>query len=293
MKILVTGSEGFLGVHLVGALERGRHEVVRYDIAHGLDILNREQLDEAMVGVDTCIHLAAVADLYIAEDEPGRAREINVTGTARVLEACDHAGVRLLYGSTCCAYGNNGVKLSSESSPVAPTEHYAQTKLEGERLVLASGGHHAILRLATFYGPGMRPSLATWRFLRAAAVGEPIRIHGTGEQTRCYTHVGDVCSGIIQVLNRPGFTGIINISDDRSVSVNQLAEISMRVAGTEVPTVHVADRAGQIHHSAIDNRLLRGMGWAPQWTLEEGLRGCLDEVRPPEHAHRGKLEACG
>jgi nucleoside-diphosphate-sugar epimerase len=292
MKILVTGSEGFLGVHLVEALERDHHEVVHYDIAQGLDILDREQLSEAMVGVDACIHLAAVADLYIAEDEPSRAREINVTGTAMVLEACERAEVRLLYASTCCAYGNNDVELSSESSPVAPTEHYARTKLEGERLVLASGGHHAILRLATFYGPGMRPSLATWRFLRAAILGEPIRIHGTGEQTRCYTHVGDVCSGIIRILDRPDFAGIVNISDDRPVSVNQLAVISMQAAGAEVPTVHVQDRDGQIYHSAIDNELLRGMGWAPRWTLEEGLRGCVDEIRNPALTHSSALEAC-
>jgi UDP-glucose 4-epimerase len=278
MNILVTGSEGFLGVHLVGALMRLGHHVVRYDVQLGQDILNRAQLSKAMVGVDACIHLAAEADLYVAEDEPVRALQLNVTGTARVLAACNQAEARLLYASTCCAYGNNGVALSSEESPVAPTEHYAKTKLEGEQLVFRSPRPHAILRLATFYGPGMRPSLATWRFLHAVLEGEPIHIHGSGEQTRCYTHVEDVCSGIIRVLEQQDFNRIINVSDDLPVSVNQLAQLAMRVVGRRVPTVNVPDRRGQIYRSAIDNSLLESMGWSPRWTIEAGLRDCVADM---------------
>lgn len=279
MRVLVTGSEGFLGRHLVRALAARGYEAVHYDVQLGHDILDRERLQRALRDVSVCIHMAAVADLYVADEEPGRAREVNVAGTAAVLRACDAAGVRLLYGSTCCVYGNNAVERSCEGAPVCPTELYAQTKLEGERLVLTSPSPHAILRLATFYGPGMRPSLATWRFLHAAMVGAPIEIHGTGEQTRCYTHVDDVCTGIIRVLEEPRVTGIINIADERSVSVNELAAISMQVAGRVVPTNKVEDRAGQILHSAIDSSKLRELGWAPAWTLEDGLRDCLEEMR--------------
>ena len=279
MRILVTGSEGFLGAHLVRELKRHDHEVVGYDLARGQDILDRKQLDAALHGVHVCIHLAAIADLYIAEEHPEQAQRVNVQGTATVLEACDLAGVRLLYCSTCCIYGNNGVACSDETAPAMPTELYARTKLEGEHLIQGSRHSHVILRLATFYGPGMRQSLATWRFLHAALEGETITIHGSGEQTRCYTHVEDVCTGIIRVLEEPTASGIINISDDRSVSVNELAEISMKIVGHRVPTKKVKDRDGQIHHSAIDNTRLRRLGWAPRWTLEEGLWECVSELQ--------------
>lgn len=278
MRVLVTGSEGFLGRHLVRALSEKGHEVVPYDLQFGHDILDIERLRGALQGASACIHLAAVADLYVAEGEAGRAREVNVAGTAAVLQACETVGVRLLYASTCCAYGNNGEERSCENSPVCPTELYARTKLEGEHLVLASDSPHAVVRLATFFGPGMRPSLATWRFLHAAMAGIPIEIHGTGEQTRCYTHVEDVCTGIIRVLELPEFAEIINIADDRPVSVNELAAISMQVAGRTVPTYKVEDRRGQILHSAIDCSLLRDLGWTPDWNLEDGLRACLVDM---------------
>ena len=70
MKVLVTGSEGFLGQRLCALLEKETgHEVLRYDLQLGHDVLNARQFDTALDGVDACIHLAAIADLYIAEKE--------------------------------------------------------------------------------------------------------------------------------------------------------------------------------------------------------------------------------
>ena len=74
MRILVTGSEGFLGKVLCRQLRNDSHEVVGYDIAIGSDILDSVQLRTAMVDCDVCIHLAAIADLYIAEHQPERSR---------------------------------------------------------------------------------------------------------------------------------------------------------------------------------------------------------------------------
>ena len=274
MRVVVTGSEGFLGRYLVQALVQREYNVVRYDLQLGRDILDHRQLIESLTGATACIHLAAVADLYVADEDPEAAEEVNVRGTACVLDACDQLGVRLLYASTCCVYGNNGAAKCDEDSAAHPTELYARTKLDGEKLVRESAQPHSILRLATFYGPGMRPSLATSKFLQAARDGKPILIHGTGDQTRCFTHVSDICSGIIEILKRPTFHGTINISDAREVSVNELASIAMEVAGREVPTLTAPDRDGQIYRSAIDNRRLLDMGWRPRWTIEEGMRQC-------------------
>ena len=271
MQVLVTGSEGFLGQHLVRFLEEHGHHVLRYDIALGGDILDREMLSTALEGMDVCVHLAAVADLYHAEENPEKTHRINIDGTRVVLDCCDLLGVRLLYASTCCAYGNNGVSINNEESPVAPTEVYALTKLIGEEFVLASPAQHSILRLATFYGPQMRSSLATSIFLEAAKRGEPIHVHGSGEQTRCFTYVGDVVSAIRLIMDNREVSGIINVSDDRECSVLELAEIAMEVAGRTVPVVHIDDREGQIERSRIDNSKLRALGWEPKTTLEEGL----------------------
>ena len=274
MKVLVTGSEGFLGKHLVGMLNEKGHDVVRYDLSLGHDILNIEQLRQYLQNCDVCIHLAAVADLYIAEEQPEMAQDINVKGTKLIVDVCDEFAVRLLYASTCCAYGNNGVDVSMETSPVAPTEHYARTKLEGENHVLNSKSDHVIMRIATFYGPGMRESLATAVFLRSAMDKKDINIHGSGEQTRCFTHVYDISSGIVCAMEDGDFKGIVNISDDTEISVNELADIAIEISGNDIEVIHRPEREGQIFRSSIDNSLLRGMGWKPAWTLKDGLREC-------------------
>lgn len=274
MKVLVTGSEGFLGKHLVDELNHLGYEVVRYDLELGLDILNIEQLRHNLIGCDVCVHLAAIADLYIAEEEPEIAQMINVEGTRKIVNVCDELGVRLLYASTCCAYGNNHVEISNEESPVAPTEHYAKTKLEGEKHVLNSKNGHTVMRIATFYGPGMRSSLATAIFLNSAFQKEEINIHGDGTQTRCFTHVSDISSGIICLIQNNNFEGIVNVSDDKETSVNELAKIAINISGNDVEISYQPERDGQIFRSSIDNSLLRGMGWKPKWSLEDGLNQC-------------------
>ena len=279
MKVLVTGSEGFLGKHLVQELNHLGYDVVRYDLELGLDILNIEQLRYSLIECDVCVHLAAIADLYIAEEEPEIAQMINVEGTRKIVNVCDELGVRLLYASTCCAYGNNNVEISNEESPVAPTEHYAKTKLDGEKHVLNSKNGHTVMRIATFYGPGMRDSLATAIFLNSAFHKEKINIHGDGKQTRCFTHVNDITSGIICLIQNDNFQGIVNVSDNKETSVNELAKIAINISGNDVEISYQPERDGQIFRSSIDNSLLRAMGWKPRWSLEDGLYQCASIYR--------------
>ena len=131
-----------------------------------------------------------------------------------------------------------------EESPLAPTEVYAESKAEAEQLFYDKLDKHAILRLATFYGPNMRTSLATSIFIEALKNDEQISIHGTGLQTRCYTHVEDIASGIIAVMDS-NKNGIYNISSDEEMNVIDLIEIIAGIMGKTAKTVHVGDRFGQ------------------------------------------------
>lgn len=282
MRILVTGSEGFLGRRLCALLEaQTEHIVLRYDLQLGHDVLNAQQLDDALNGVDACIHLAAVADLYIAEENPKQTQSINVEATRLVLEACNQHDVRLLFASTVCAYGNNGYEQSDENAPLAPTEVYASSKATAETLLADQLDKHCILRLATFYGPNMRPSLATSVFLRALLNDEAIHIHGDGQQTRCYTHVDDVAQGILCILESKQ-NGVFNVAGEEEVSVLELIEILATITN-KTPQIHfVDDRFGQIRRSNISSNRLRRLGWDTKYTLERGLRSCVSclEVTP-------------
>ena len=274
MRILVTGSEGFLGKVLCRQLLDDAHEVIGYDIANGSDILDSVQLRAAMADCDVCIHLAAIADLYIAEHQPELARNLNIDATKSLLGIAEELDVRVLFASTVCAYGNNGVAVCVEESPLAPTEVYAESKAEAERLFYDKLDKHAILRLATFYGPNMRSSLATSIFIEALKNDEQIHIHGNGLQTRCYTHVEDIASGIITVMDS-NKNGIYNISSDEEMNVIDLIELIAELMGKTADTLHIEDRFGQINKSKISSMKLKKLGWKPKYDLKTGLQTCI------------------
>lgn len=139
------------------------------------DILNKEDINDFDQFKNKCqahnvymvIHLAAVADLNIFAKSPEISHKINVEGTRNVLTVCNEMGIPMLFASTCCCYGNNGVHPSDEDSPIAPTEDYAKSKAISEQDILQNNPNknHVCMRLATFYGPMMRPALAPAVFI--------------------------------------------------------------------------------------------------------------------------------
>ena len=104
MRILVTGSEGFLGKVLCRQLRSDSHEVIGYDIANGKDILDNVQLREAMIDCDVCIHLAAIADLYIAEHQPELARNLNINATNRCLKLLNNWSQSIIHLDCLCLW---------------------------------------------------------------------------------------------------------------------------------------------------------------------------------------------
>ena len=278
MRVLVTGSEGFLGRRLCALFEaQNKHTVLHYDLQLGHDVLNAKQFDDALKGVDACIHLAAVADLYIAEENPELTQRVNVEATQNVIDACNRHNVRLLFASTVCAYGNNGHEQSDENAPLAPTEVYASSKVTAETLLLDQLDKHCILRLATFYGPNMRPSLATSVFLNALLNDEVIYIHGDGQQTRCYTHVDDVARGIICIFESKQ-NGVFNVAGEEEVSVLELIDILAKITNKTPRLYFIDDRFGQIRRSNITSNRLRRLGWTPRYSIVQGLRSCLNLI---------------
>ena len=280
MKILVTGSKGFLGRYVVNHLQSKGHLVLHYDLEDGCDILDVDAFMVAIASSDLCIHLASVADLYDAEDDHKLCERVNIEGTRIVAECCQSNGVRLLYISTVCVYGNNDSEIQSESSPLAPTEIYAKSKADAE-ILLTTIPHldYRIIRPATFYGIGMRETLAIKKFLDASLNDGRIEIHGSGEQTRCYTHVNDVTNAIVLISEKWPEGPLFNVASLEEVSVNKLVSIISSISEIELIPTNVPDRIGQIERSRIDISRMESLGWAPQITLFEGVRQLLEHER--------------
>lgn len=272
--VLVTGGDGFLGKRLIPVLQAAGFRTATYDITKKQDILNPEQFRSAVVetGATSVIHLAAIADLYIMRNNPEQSNRINIEGTRNVVTVCNELGARMLFASTCCAYGNNDCHPSNEDSPLCPTEVYAQSKKEGEQILSEFGAPHVSLRFATFYGPQLRMSLVVAVFLDAVHRGQAIKVHGDGLQTRTYTYVDDIVSGILTVLqNKEPYYSAVNISTDVPVSVLDVAEAAMATVGQRVDVIHTPDRPGQILREYIDNSRLCKMGWRPSRSFQQGV----------------------
>lgn len=284
LKILITGGKGFLGKHLAKALKERGYIVSSYDILDGQDILNYKQLSNAVKGKDIVFHLAAVADLNHARANPRLAVDLNIIGTANVVDACAKHGAVLNYTSTCCVYGNQDNHPITEKNHPKPTELYAHTKLAGEHVIFGYAVHYGlkynILRIATFYGSNMRGALVHAVFLRKALKNEPLLIHGTGKQTRTYTHVSDIVDGMVRVVDKGLTNEIINITSEEETSVLDLAKLTINITGSKSKLQFVNDREGQIykeHHSADKARKL--LGWEAKVAVAEGLKDLHEWIK--------------
>ncbi len=282
MKVIVTGGSGFMGKRIIRRLHEKGHDTMSYDKVDKFDILNRDQLEGVflMFHPDAVIHLAACSDLNIFVKFPDISKRINVQGTRNILELCDTHGVRLLFASTCCCYGNNNTHPSDESSPVCPTEPYAQSKRDSEYDILNSikerDTKHTCMRLATFYGPEMRKALAPAIFIDNIQRGEVIEIHGSGDQTRTMTYVDDMIEGIITILEGDITFPIVNVTTEEIVSVIDMISHAEKVVGKKAKVVHVEDRKGQIHKEAIKSTRLQSLGWKAKTTFEVGMKNSYE-----------------
>ena len=278
MKIIITGGTGFLGKRLSKKLQEKNHTTFSYDVIDGYDILNTEQLKKVFEEFkpDSIIHLAACSDLNIYAEKPEISEKINIIGTRNILTLCNVNKVRLLFASTCCCYGNNDTHPTDETSPTCPTEPYAMSKKESEKEILSVGLPHCCMRLATFYGPEMRPALAPAIFLDKAHQNETIEIHGSGKQTRTMTHVDDIVNGIVTITENEPKYDVVNITTEESVSVLDMIRISKELTGNDVKTLHIDDRNGQIHKEVILSSRLQEFGWKPQYSFYEGMKSSYD-----------------
>ena len=163
MRALVTGGAGFVGGHVARVVQNAGHEVLVFDQADVADmpaikgdLLNPNDVFEAVSGVDAICHLGAVGDVYLAFERPALAAQVNAVGTANIMEAAKQAGTRkVVYASTWEVYGEPRYTPIDERHPTNPDHPYNITKLAGEHLVRSydklKGVPTVSLRLGTAY----------------------------------------------------------------------------------------------------------------------------------------------
>lgn len=285
MKVLLTGSAGFIGSRVKTKLEELGHDVEGYDIVDGQDLLNLEQLEESIKGKDVVFHVAAQADLTKMSKSVEGGREgvlRNVEATHNVAYLCAKHNVWLIYSSTVCVYGN----LPEEVHPAHedkvlpnPSELYACSKYAAEWIVKGYGLNYkmpwTIMRYATIYGYGMRPALGMHVFFRQAMAGEPITVHGDGLQDRTLTFVDDLVEGIVAPLAHPQTAKrqIFNLTASQAVSAIKMAQDVKKITGSNSEIVHTEQRDNQTIHEDFDvTKAKLFLNWEANTSWEEGLK---------------------
>ena len=295
MHALVTGVSGFIGPHVVRRLQQSGHHVTTVDrrpadFPHHvqLDLHDRSATVSLLRGVDCVCHLAGVGDVYLAGAEPWTAAQDNVTMTAVLLQACLEAGVsKFVYASTWEVYGQPQYQPLDEAHPCRPEHPYGITKLAGEQLALSYNALQGLpvlaLRLGTAYGSGMRPNAVFSVFIARAQAGQALLIHGTGAQTRQFTHVRDVSAAFELAALSPRQGEALNVVSAEKVSIRQLAETVASQLGVQL---HCGPaRPGEIPPALVSaQRCRRVLGWQPEVSFEQGLDELLDGklARPEE-----------
>jgi UDP-glucose 4-epimerase len=301
-RVLVTGGAGFIGSHVADAfLQRGARVWVvddlstgkRHNVSAGVELVHLDIRDARLRdvfrdagGFDIISHHAAQIDVRVSVTDPRRDAAINVDGFLNVAECALAAGCgRFIFVSSGgVVYGEPEQLPTPEQLPKQPLSPYGVTKLAGEQYLHyyanVRGLEYVALRYSNVFGPRQDPhgeAGVVAIFSTRIGRGEPLTIFGDGEQTRDYVFVGDVVNANLRVaeadLPRPDTLDArgFNVGTGIATSVNELARTMMRAAGRDVAVQYAPARPGEVQHSCLDARRLRGLGWAPERSLEENL----------------------
>ncbi|MBS7812030.1 NAD-dependent epimerase/dehydratase family protein [Roseococcus pinisoli] len=300
-QLLVTGGCGFIGSHLCEALLAQGHEVrVLDDLSTGsLDNLapgatlvigsvdNPEDVTRAMVGVDACFHLAAIASVQRGTEAWLATHRTNLTGTITVLEAARVAAaqrgrpVPVVYASSAAIYGAPAsVPLGEDAAP-GPLSAYGADKLGCELHARVAGAVHGIptlgLRFFNVFGPRQDPgspySGVISIFCERLSRGDGIVIYGDGAQTRDFVFVTDVVAALLAGMGAASTAApVFNVCTGRATSVRKLAQLIAAAAGSRAAIEFRPSRAGDIRHSVGSTlRARAALALPPPMAIEAGL----------------------
>lgn len=294
LKIVVTGGGGFIGSHLVRQLLAHNHNVHMIDLNPGPFTDKKKNLYVYKTDIrskdakkiilrekpDFVYHLAAQADVTSSVRNPAHDADININGTINILEACRDAKVKkIIFASTSAVYGQTGKPLIHETDITMPASFYGLSKLTAEKYIDLFAKlyrlKYTILRYGNVYGPGQTPKgeggvIAV--FLNRLKKGDPLSIHGDGEQTRDFIYVSDVVKANVRAMER-GDNEIFHISKGKGTSINQIVHILKEIHPLPVSVRYTTPRPGDIKHSCLNSQKAeKSLLWKAEVDIKEGIK---------------------
>lgn len=334
-RILITGGAGFIGSHLAESLLSQGHQVTAIDnlstgsfknIQHLVDrwsqgtdppsfrfaidtITNEIVLDRLVSECDLIFHLAAAVGVKLIVENPVHTIETNVMGTEAVLKAALRYRVKVLIASTSEVYGKgNKIPFQEDDDVVlGPTSRsrwsYAASKMVDEFLALAyfreKGLPVVVVRLFNTVGPRQtgQYGMVVPRFVQQALSGDSLSVYGDGNQSRCFLHVKDAVSALINLAGCPEAIGeVFNVGSTEQVSIRDLAEMVLGLVrertkinpkNIENPIEYIPYEKAyaegfedMIQRLPDISKLGRFIGWGPKYSLKKILNDVISHFAP-------------
>jgi dTDP-glucose 4,6-dehydratase len=297
-RVLVTGGAGFLGSHLCESLLADGYEVIAMDNCISGRTENLEPIFyhdrfsfyehdvtnfiHTVGDIDWVLHLASLASPVFYQENPIKTLKVGALGTHKTLGLAKEKDAKYLFTSTSEVYGDPEVHPQPESyrgnvDPYGPRSCYDESKRYAEALVRAYRDKHdidvRIARLFNTYGPRMRldDGRVIPTFMKQALNGDPLTVHGDGEQTRSFCYVTDLIEGLRALMSADMQTPI-NIGNPDERSIHNLAEEIIDVTNSSSEIIY-EDRPEQdpdIRKPDI-TKARRHLDWEPTVSLREGL----------------------
>ena len=292
-NILITGAGGFIGSHLADDLSKDNkvlglgnfcHEYKykgSYDIFYG-DVRYLEDVERYIEDCDIVYHLAAQINVDKSIEYPQETLDINLQGTKNILDCSVKYKKKVVFASSSEVYGGHDGKIS-ETSETKAQSPYAIAKLAADKLCQnyhnLYGLEVYILRCFNTFGPrqsGSRFGAVIPKFAEMIKNDTPPTIFGSGEQRRDYIYVSDVVSAYRLIPTIKELAGQpINVATGVSHSINEIAEMIIKMLGKNIVPVHDKSRGGEVSKLEADISKILSYGWRPKVTFEQGLRRYL------------------
>ncbi len=304
-KALVTGAGGFIGSHLVKRLKKEGYWVRGVDLKH--PEYNKTAADDFVIGdlreqtVCRAITDISFDEVYQLAADMGGAGYIftgehdadvmhnSATINLNMVERCKATGVKkVFYSSSACMYpaynqeDPENPKCSEDSAyPAAPDSEYGWEKLFSERLYLAYERNYDLqVRIARFHnifgpegtwdGGREKAPAAMCRKVAEAKDGGTIEMWGDGLQTRSFLYIDECLEGIRRLV-QSDFSGPVNIGSEEMVTINQLVEMVMQIAGKKLKINHIHGPTGVRGRNSDNNLIYERLHWKPSTSLKDGL----------------------
>jgi len=313
MRVLVTGSAGFIGFHLSDYLLKNNNTVIGidnindyYDVNlkksrlkilkknknfffHKFDLINAKKLEDLIkkFKVEYIVHLAAQAGVRYSIENPKTYFKNNLEVFFNILEASKKNNIKhLIFASTSSVYGeNNNFPLKENDNTDKPISFYAATKKSNEVLAYSYSYIYNLpctaLRFFTVYGPYGRPDMALFKFTKNILENKKIQLYNNGNHSRDFTYISDIVSGIFSILKKNNNTknlfNTFNIGNGNSRKLKDYLRTIEKKLNKKAKITNLPLQLGDIKKTHSDISSLNNYSnYMPKTDIEEGIDKFID-----------------